>query len=112
MEGGYCSDVSYLEILLKVKEKGQQHAKLEEALRLYGYDVTSLTYICGCTGSQYHSSNDTICMLGIEHLVAKKLRDKIHEHSIACADKLLKSRRMLERSSHGQSRKRPRADPP
>ena len=45
VEGGYCSDVSYLE---KVKEKGQQHARLEEALRLYGYDVTSLTYICGC----------------------------------------------------------------
>ena len=34
-------------------------------------------------------------MLGIEHSVAKKLRDKIHEHSIACADKLMKSRRML-----------------
>ena len=32
VEGGYCSDVSYLE---KAKEKGQQHAKLEEALRLY-----------------------------------------------------------------------------
>ena len=42
VEGGYCSDVSYLE---KVKEKGQQHAKLEEALRLYGYNATSLTYI-------------------------------------------------------------------
>ena len=109
VEGGYCSDVSYLE---KVKEKGQQHAKLEEALRLYGYDVISLTYTCGCTGSQYHSSNDTIRMLGIEHLVAKKLRDKIHEHSITCADNLMKSRRMLERSSHGQNRKRPRADPP
>ena len=87
VERGYCSDVSYLG---KVEEKGQQHARLEEALRLYGYDVTSLTYICGCTGSQYHSSNDTIRMLGIKHLVAKKFRDKIHEHSIACADKLMK----------------------
>ena len=48
VEGGYCSDVSYLE---KVKEKGQQHAKPAEALRLHEYDVTSLTYICGCTGS-------------------------------------------------------------
>ena len=37
-------------------------------------------------------SNDTIRMLGIEHLVAKKLRDKIHEQSIARADKLMKSR--------------------
>ena len=32
VEGGYCSNVSYLE---KVKEKGQQHARLEEALRLF-----------------------------------------------------------------------------
>ena len=109
MEGGYCSDVSYLE---KVREKGQQHAKLEEALRLYGYNVNSLTYTCGSTGSQYHSSNDTMRMLGIEHLVAKKLRDKIHEHSTACADKLMKSRRMLERSGARQNRKRPRVEPP
>ena len=109
VEGGYCSDVSYLE---KVNEKGQQHAKLEEALRLYGYNVTSLTYICGSTGSQYHSSNDTMRMLGIEHSVAKKLKDKIHEHTIACADKLMKFRRMLARSSARQNRKRPRADPP
>ena len=90
MQGGYCSDVSYLE---KVREKGQHHAKLEEALRLYGYNVTSLTYIFGSTGSQYHNCNINHCdimrMLGIEHSVAKKLRDKIHEHTIACADKLL-----------------------
>ena len=63
VEEGYCSDVSYLE---KVKEKGQQHAKLEETLRLYGYDVTSLTYICRSTASQHHSNNDTPHMLGIE----------------------------------------------
>ena len=107
VEGGYCSDVSYLE---KVREKGQQHAKLEEALRLYGYNITSLTYICGSTESQYHSSNDTMRTLGIEHSVAKKLRDKSHGHIIACADKLMKSKRMLERSSAKQSRKTPRAD--
>ena len=75
VEGGYRSDVSYLE---KVKEKGQQHDKLEEALRLYGYDVISLTYVCGCTGSQYHSSDDTIRMLGLEDSVSNKLRDNIH----------------------------------
>ena len=52
VEGSYCSDVSYLE---KAKEKGQQHAKLEEAMRLYGYGVTSLTYICSSRsrGSRY-----------------------------------------------------------
>ena len=37
-----CLEISYSE---KVKEKGQQHAKLEEALRLYRYNVTSLIYI-------------------------------------------------------------------
>ena len=104
VEGGCCSDVSYLET---VKEKGQQHAKLEEALRLYGYNITSLAYICGSTGSQYHSSNETMHMLGKEHSVAKKLRDKIHEHTIACAYKSMKSRRMLERSGSGLNRKRP-----
>ena len=46
-EGDYCSDVSYFE---KAKEERQQHAKLEEALRLYGCDATSLTYICGILG--------------------------------------------------------------
>ena len=86
-----------------------KHAKLEEALRLYGYNVMSLTTICGCT---YHSSNDTMCMLGVEHSVAKKLRDKIHEHTITCVDELMKSRRLLERSSAGQNRKRPSANPP
>ena len=98
MERDSCNDFSYLE---KVKEKGQQHVKLEEALRLNGYDVTSLAYIWDFTGSQYHSSNDTIHTLGIEYSVANKLRDRIHEHTFACADKMMKSRRMLERSSRG-----------
>ena len=29
VEGGYCNNVSYME---KVKEKGQQHARLEESI--------------------------------------------------------------------------------
>ena len=59
-----------------IGKNGRQHAKLKEALRLYGHNVTSLTYICGSTGPQYHSSNDTMRMLGIKHSVAKKLGDK------------------------------------
>ena len=46
--------------------------------------------------------------LGIESTTAKKLKDKIHAHSITCADNLMKSRRWLER----QRLKRNRADPP
>ena len=55
---------------------------------------------------------DTLCRLGIQRSVANKLWNKIYEHTIACADKLMKSRRMLERSKCRQNRKRPRADPP
>ena len=98
VEGGYCSDVSYME---KLREKQQQHAALEGALRTYGYEVVSLTYISGCTGSQYHNSNDTLRHLGIEHAAADKLKRKIHEHTITSADNLMKSRRFLERSRNG-----------
>ena len=109
MEGGHCSDVSYLE---KVRENRQQHAKLEEALGMYGYNVTSLAYICGSTGSQYHRSNDTTHMLGIDHSVAKKLGDKVYKRTVACADKLMQPCKMLERSRAGHIGRRPRANPP
>ena len=45
--------------------------------------------------------NDTMRMLGIEDSVAKKLKDKIHEHTIGCANKLMKSKRMLAFRSRG-----------
>ena len=109
VKGGYCSNVSHLE---KVKEKRRQHAKLEEPLQLYKYNMTSLVNISGSIGSQYHGRNDTLCRLGIQRSVANKLWNKVYEHTIACADKLMKSRRMLERSKCRQNRKRPRADPP
>ena len=44
VEGGYCSDVSYLE---KVKEKGQQHARLEEAEERKKRKSTLLSVITG-----------------------------------------------------------------
>ena len=39
----------------------------------------------------HNSSNDSLHMLGTEHsvAVAKKLRDKAHEDSVACADMLM-----------------------
>ena len=63
VEGGYCRDTSYLE---KLEEKGQQHAKLEDALRTFGYEVKSVTYICGCTGSLFRSNSASMRELGIE----------------------------------------------
>ena len=107
VEGGYCSDVPYME---KLREKQQQHAALERALMTYGHEVVSLSYTSGCTGSQYHSSNDTLRHLGIEHAAADKLKRKIHELTITSADNLMKSRRFLQRSRNGQHS--PRSDPP
>ncbi len=44
VEGGYCSDTRYEE---KLQEKGAQHKALEEALKDYGYNVTTLPTIIG-----------------------------------------------------------------
>ena len=62
------------------------------------------------TSSQYHTGNNTLRHLGIEHVAADKLKRKIHEHTITSADNLMKSRRFLERSRSGRHRLRP--DPP
>ena len=53
VEGGYCSDTRYEE---KLQEKGAQHKALEEALKDYGYNVTTLHIIIGQSGSQYHTT--------------------------------------------------------
>lgn len=52
VEGASCSDVSYLERPRRKHSNVLSWRKLEEALRLYGYNVNSLSYICGSTGSQ------------------------------------------------------------
>ena len=85
VEGGYCSDLSYME---KLREKQQQHAALEGALRTYGHEVVSLTYISGCTGSRYHSSNNTLRHLKIGHAAAHNHKRKIHEHIVTSVDNL------------------------
>ena len=48
VEGGYCSDTRYEE---KLQEKEAQHKALEEALKAYGYNVTTLPIIIGQSGS-------------------------------------------------------------
>ena len=44
VEGGCCPDTRYEE---KLQEKGAQHKALEEALKDYGYNVTTLPIILG-----------------------------------------------------------------
>ena len=70
VEGGYCSDTSYE---AKLQEKGAQHKALEEALKDYGYNVTTLPVIIGQFGSQYHTTSDALAKIGVEHGPASKV---------------------------------------
>ncbi len=69
VEGGYCSDTRDEE---KLQEKGAQHKALEEALKDYGYNVTTLPIIIGQPGSQYHTTSDALAKIGVEHGPANK----------------------------------------
>ena len=108
VEGGYCSDTRYEE---KLQEKGAQHKALEEALKDYGYNVTTLPIIIGQSGSQYHTTSDALAKIGVEHRLGSKVMSKLHEHSVLTFQKILTSRRVLEREkTHKRRQNRP--DPP
>ena len=104
VEGGYCSDTRY-------EEKGAQHKALEEALKDYGYNVTTLRIIIGQSGSQYHTTSDALAKIGVEHGPANKVMSKLHEHSVLTIHKILTSRRVLEREKTDKRRQN-MPDPP
>ena len=66
----------------KLQEKGAQHKTLEEALKDYGSNVTTLPIIIGQSGSQYHTTSDALAKIGVEHGPANKVMSKLHEHSV------------------------------
>ena len=103
MHEGFA-DTSYSE---KLGEKGQQQAKLENVLRPYGYNVELMTYICGYNSSLFKRKDSTMRLLRVECAAARKLKSKIHEHSITCADNRMKCRRQLERAGLQNSRAKP-----
>ena len=85
VEGGYCSDTRYEE---KLQEKGAQHKALEEALKDYSYNITTLPVIIGQSGSQCHTTSDTPAKIGVEHGPASKVMSKLHEHSVLTFHKI------------------------
>ncbi len=95
----------------KLQEKGAQHKALEEALKDYGYNVTTLPIIIGQSGSQYHTTSDALAKIGVEHGPANKVMSKLHEHSVLTFHKILTSRRVLEREKTDKRRQN-RPDPP
>ncbi len=71
VEGGYCFDTRYEE---KLQEKGAQHKALEEAVKEYGCNVTTLPIIIGQSGSQYHTTSDALAKIGVEHAPASNVQ--------------------------------------
>ncbi len=117
LEGGHCSDTRYAyEEKLQLQEKGAQHKALEEALKDYGYNVSTLPIIIGQFGSQYYTTSDALAKPGriyhgIEHGATSKVMSKLHEHSVLTFHKILTSRRVLEKENTDKSTQN-RPDPP
>lgn len=77
-------------------DKGQQHAKV-------GRSIEAVLTQCHLL---------EVAPLGhktVAGTIGTQIRDKVHEHTVACADELMKSRGALE--SHEKNRKRPKAEP-
>ncbi len=108
VEGGYCPDTRYEE---KLQENKAQHKALEEALKDYGCNVTTLPIILGQSGPQYHTTFHALAKIGIEHGPASKVTSKLHEHSVLTFHKILTYRRVLEREKTDKTRQN-RPDPP
>ena len=70
VEGGYCPDTRCEE---QLQEKGAQHKALEEALKDYSYNVTTLPIIIGQSSSQYHTTSDTLPKVGMSMDLQAKL---------------------------------------
>ena len=84
---------------------------MEEALKDYGYNVTTLPIIIGQSGSQYHTTFDALANIGVEHGPANKVLSKLHEHYVLTFHTILTSSRVLEREKTDKRRQN-RPDPP
>ena len=93
VEGGYCADTRYAE---KVTEKNEQHEKLVDMLKMYGYDVQLRPMPLGYAGTIYKCNLSMLQDLGLQRTVAKNVLKKVHTHAIMCLHNIMKERRYLE----------------
>ena len=94
VEGGCCVDTRYAE---KVAEENEQHEKLVDMLKMYGYDVHPRPMPLGYTGSNYNCSLSMLQDLGLERTVAKGVLRKLHMRAITSPHNIIK--RYLENGS-------------
>ena len=92
VEGGYCADTRYAE---KVTEKNE-HEKLVDMLKMYGYDVQLRPMPLGYAGTIYNCNLSMLQDLGLQRTVAKGVLKKMHTHAILCLHNIIKERRYLE----------------
>ena len=94
VEGGCCVDTRYAE---KVAEKNEQHEKLVDMLKMYGYDVHVRPMPLGYAGSNYNCNLSMLQDLGLQRTVAKGVLRKLHMRAITSPHNIIK--RYLENSS-------------
>ena len=90
---GYCADTRYAE---KVAEKNEQHEKLVDMLKMYGYDVQLRPMPLGYAGTIYNCNLSMLQDLGLQRTVAKGVLKKLHTHAILCLHNIIKERRYLK----------------
>ena len=80
----------------KVAEKNEQHEKLVDMLKLYGYDVYLRPMPLGYAGTIYNCNLLMLQDLGLQRTVAKGVLKKLHMHAITSLHNIIKERRYLE----------------
>ena len=93
VEGGYCADTRYVE---KMAEKNEQHEKLVDMLKMYGYDVHLRPMPLGYAGTIYNCNLSMLQDLGLQRTVAKGVLKKLHMHAITSLHNMIKERRYLQ----------------
>ena len=94
IEVGYCSDTNHA---VKRQEKAEQHKQLVRALQAAGHTVTYHLITLGTTGTIPTSTLTTLTNLGIATPQATRTLTKLHLNAVACADNLIRMRRVMER---------------
>ena len=89
----YCADTRYVE---KMAEKNEQHEKLVDMLKMYGYDVHLRPMPLGYAGTIYNCNLSMLHDLGLQRTVAKGVLKKLHMHAITSLHNIIKERRYLE----------------
>ena len=87
------ADTRYAE---KVAEKNEQHEKLVDMLKLYGYYVHLRPMPLGYAGTIYNCNLSMLQDLGLQRTVAKGVLKKLHMHAVTSLHNIIKERRYLE----------------